>query len=88
MFENWQADQMDDAELAKNQAYLIGSFWAPEQVKKLLGESGQTHASSDEDLKVSSQMVKSGIIPGLTQIPEKKTSSHRKRKRKIKAING
>jgi hypothetical protein len=58
MYENWVADQIDDAELAKNHAYLLGSFWNPEAVKKLVGDGGNTHVSSDEDMARSMEMVR------------------------------
>lgn len=83
MFENWQADQIDNAELAKNHAYLLGSFWNPEAVKKLMGDDN-SHISSDEDLKKSMKMVKDGEgIPGISNSGEKKKQKQ-KRKRKIK----
>jgi len=75
MFENWVADQIDDAELAKNHAYLLGSFWNPEAVKKLVGDSGNTHTSSDDDLLKSMEMVREANPIGITK---------RKRKRTIK----
>jgi hypothetical protein len=76
MFENWIADQMDKVELAKNHAYLLGSFWNPEAVKKMVGDSGNTHVSTERDFEKSSQMVKQGITA------EGKPT--RKRHRKIK----
>jgi len=75
MFENWVADQNDDVEMVKNHAYLVGSFINPEAVKKLLGESGQVHKSSDEEFEASTQMVVDDA-----KIEKKKT----KRKRKLK----
>lgn len=57
MYENWLADQNDKAELAKNVAYLLASFWNPEAVKQILGE-GNIHASSDEEFEESSNMIK------------------------------
>lgn len=82
MFENWQADQMDDAELAKNHAYLLGSFWDPERVKKMLGEGANTHVSSDEEFEASTELVKSGDISNITG--EHKNDGKRKRRKKIK----
>lgn len=80
MFENWQADQMDDAELAKNHAYLLGSFWNPEQVKKLLGDAGNTHTSSDEEFEASTKIVRDQNLPGSKPNKEK----GRKRRKQIK----
>ena len=57
MFENWLADQNDDAELAKNHAYLLASFSHPEAVQKLLGDNN-SHESTDEEFEETSQMVK------------------------------
>lgn len=59
MYQNWIADQKDNAELAKNQAYLIGSFWNPEAVKSLVDDSG-TIASSEEEFDESTRMVLEG----------------------------
>ena len=56
MYENWVADQMDVAELARNHAYLMGSFWNPEAVKQLVG--GDKHISTEEDFDESSRMVR------------------------------
>lgn len=57
MYENWMADQNEQAELAKNHAYLLASFWNPEAVKQILGE-GNVHSSTDEEFEESSRMVK------------------------------
>jgi hypothetical protein len=81
MFEHWVADQMDDAELAKNHAYLVASFWNPEAVKKITGEGGNTHMSSDEDLIKSMAMVRNSN-PQEEKVDEGKPK--RKRKRTIK----
>lgn len=78
MYENWVADQFDEAELAKNHAYLLGSFWNPEAVKKLVGDAANTHISSDEDLLKSMEMVRESNPVA----PQDKTK--RKRRRTIK----
>jgi len=57
MFENWLADQNDEAELAKNHAYLLASFDHPESVQKLLGNNN-THQSTDEEFEETSRMIK------------------------------
>jgi hypothetical protein len=57
MYENWLADQNEQAELAKNHAYLLASFWNPEAVKQLLGD-GNVHTSTDEEFEESTRMVK------------------------------
>jgi hypothetical protein len=80
MFEHWVADQMDDAELAKNHAYLVASFWNPEAVKKVTGEGANTHVSSDEDLKKSMAMVRNAN----PEVAINEGKPKRKRKRTIK----
>jgi hypothetical protein len=75
MFYNWVADQTDDAELAKNHAYLLGSFWNPELVKKLTGESGTVHSSTDEEFEKSTEMVR-----------QSKEESKKVKKRKKKKV--
>jgi hypothetical protein len=62
MFENWLADRGDDAELAKNHAYLVASFDHPETVKQLVG-GGNIHESTDEDFEESSRMVRESAKP-------------------------
>lgn len=57
MYENWLADQNDNAELAKNHAYLLGSFWNPEAVKQMIGD-GNVHVSTDDEFEESTQMVR------------------------------
>ena len=57
MYENWIGDQNDDAELAKNHAYLLASFWNPEAVKEILGE-GNVHVSTDDEFEDTSRLVK------------------------------
>lgn len=80
MFEQWLADQGDDAELAKNHAYLLASFDHPEAVKQLLG-AGNVHESTDEDFEESSRMVRESTL--------KDTQIKRKRRRLIEeTING
>lgn len=77
MFENWSADQNEKLELAKNHAYLLGSFWNPEAVKQLTGNDKNRHISSEEDLEKSMEMVQNNQLPTLV---EKQV----KRRKKIK----
>jgi len=59
MYNQWIGDQTDDAELAKNHAYLLASFWNPEAVQKILGESGaKTFESDEESYQESMRMVR------------------------------
>lgn len=76
MYENWLADQNDDAELAKNHAYLVASFWNPEAVKQILGDNG-VHESTDDEFEETSQMVKN--LPKLdldSLIPKEHRKKH------------
>ncbi len=77
MFYNWLEDQNDEVEVAKNHAYLLGSFWNPEAVKKLTGDGSQTFTSTDEEFDKSTEMV-------LNQ-EEVKPITKKKGKRKIKS---
>jgi hypothetical protein len=78
MYHNWLADYADDAELAKNHAYLLGSFWNPEAVKKLMG-SGTTHSTTDEEFEKST-----AIVERARKFNSNKEEKPRKRKRKLK----
>lgn len=73
MYNNWIADQTDKSELAKQHAYLLGSFWNPEAVKKMLGEGVATHASTEEEFEESWKMVEESKRP---------TTGKRRRRRK------
>ena len=75
MFNNWIADQNDEVELAKNHAYLLGSFWNPEAVRKMRGQDGTTYKSTEEDFDKSTEIVE-------RQIKIEKEQSNKKRKRK------
>lgn len=79
MFENWVADREDEAELAKNHAYLLGSFWNPEAVKKLTGDSANAHISSDEDMEKSLEMVRAANPTAVVEGKEKGKKKRRKR---------
>ncbi len=81
LFEQWLGDHRDDAELAKNHAYLLGSFFNAEAVQQMLNDN--VHESSDEDLEESMRMVKEGL-PGIFDIPEEKPLPKRKRRAAIK----
>lgn len=80
MFENWLADQGDDAELAKNQALLIGSFINPEAVKDMVGE-GNVHISTDEEFEESSRIVREASLRALQ---DKKKTTKKRRRRTLK----
>lgn len=77
MFNNWIADQNDDVELAKNHAYLLGSFWNPEAVAKLRKEGDRTYTSTEEEFNKSTEMVE-------RQLKMEQERPVKKKKRKIK----
>jgi hypothetical protein len=77
MYENWLADQNDRAELAKNHAYLLASFWNPEAVKDILGAG--VHTSSEEEFDETTRLVRESIE---REEKNKQEKSNRKRKRR------
>lgn len=79
MFNNWIADQNDEIELAKNHAYLLGSFWNPEAVQKLRGSDGSVYTSTDEEFDKSTAIVEK-------QLQMEKEQVSRKRQKKLKKI--
>lgn len=82
MFQNWQADQLDQAELAKNHAYLLASFWNPEAVKQLMGH-GSVHMSTDEEFEESTRMVQQA-----NEALKRKQKQGQTKKRKRRSIQG
>lgn len=76
MYEHWVEDQNDDYSLAKNHAYLLGSFWNPELVQKLAG--ADKSVSSNDDFEESLNMVKRDRDKDLKA---SESSSHRRRKK-------
>jgi len=55
MFKNWDADQSDQYELSKHNAYTTGSFINPEMVDKLVSDEGKfvsTEEEFDESTKI------------------------------------
>lgn len=85
LYQHWLGDQRDNAELAKNHAYLLGSFSNPEAVQKMMNDN--VHESSDEDMDESLRMVSEiqdlDIIlkPEQAAIKNEKSKPARKRKR-------
>ena len=55
MYNQWLGDHRDNAELAKNHAYLLGSFWNAEAVQEMMNDN--KHESTDEELEESMRMV-------------------------------
>tara|TARA_B110000503_G_C7069011_1_gene380051 strand:- start:608 stop:916 length:309 start_codon:yes stop_codon:yes gene_type:complete len=76
MYENWIADQVEKAELAKNHAYLLASFSHPEAVKQIVGDGNSIHTTDDE-FEETSNMIKEMNLKEIESKPLKK------RKRKI-----
>lgn len=77
---NWIADQSDDIDLAKNQAYLIGSFWNPEAAKKMASGEGQ-HVSNEEEVEESLKMVLNDRDKSIDPTkPENKQTPRRRRR--------
>lgn len=83
MFNMWVGDQADDAELAKNHAYLLASFDHPDAVKELVG-AGDVHQSTDEEFEESSQMVRDASLQAmLQQTQQAETPKKARRKRRL-----
>ena len=76
MYNHWVQDRQDDVELAKNHAYLLGSFHNPEAVKKLMDDSNK-FSSSDEDFEKTTKLLSSGVFSS-------KNNKKRNRKRRLK----
>jgi hypothetical protein len=79
LYEQWLGDHRDDAELAKNHAYLLGSFFNSEAVQQLLNDN--VHESSDEDYEESLRMVRD---TNLKLLQAEKAPKRRKRKATLK----
>jgi hypothetical protein len=79
MFNHWIGDQVDDAELAKNHAYLLASFDHPEEVKKLIGD-GDVHFSTDEEFEEASRKVRDTNLKALSDKNNETRKGHRQRR--------
>ncbi len=80
MYENWLADQSDKAELAKNHAYLLASFWNPEAVKQMMGD-GNVHVSTDDEFEESNQIVRDMNLKLLDTTSNVDNNTHRRKRR-------
>lgn len=81
-FHNWVADQNDKVELAKNQAYLVGSFIAPQAVQKILGTEGTAkHKSTDAEFEKTIEMMEKEIKQ---REDKEKVKGKKKKHRRIK----
>ena len=56
-FENWIMDQKEKIEIAKNHAFLLGSFWNPEAAKNLMDDENNIKLS-DEEFEASLDIVR------------------------------
>jgi hypothetical protein len=74
MYENWIADQNDEAELAKNHAYLLASFSNPEAVKKIM--KGNDYESTEEEFEESSEIVRKARVKVQKPIIKKTRRRH------------
>ncbi len=79
LYYQWLGDHRDDAELAKNHAYLLGSFWNSEAVQQMLNDN--VHESSDEDYEESLRMVRE---TNLKLLQAEQTPRKRKRRALLK----
>jgi len=77
LYNNWIAEQNEEAELAKNHAYLLASFWNPEAVQQILGDAN-VHASTDEEFEESSRIVREQSL----KLLQTKQEPVRRRRRK------
>lgn len=77
LYYQWLGDQRDDAELAKNHAYLLGSFWNPQAVQDMLNPN--IHESSDEDVVESMKIIEETDVRAASraQRPEAKKRKRR-----------
>jgi hypothetical protein len=82
MYSNWLEDQNDDAELAKNHAYLLASFWNPEAVQEIVG-GGNTHISTDDEFEESSNMVRSESLEMLEALKKIEQPIKRRRRKQV-----
>lgn len=80
-FHQWIGDQNDEAELAKNTAYLIGSFTNPEAVKKLMGEGSRSYSSSDEEFAKTTELMEAEVKRAEQKL---ESPGKKKKKRKLK----
>lgn len=78
MFENWKADQEDQAELAKNTALLLASFWNPEAVRQMTNEA-KTFESDDAAFEESSKLVREMNLKSLSGKKEEEQVRRRRR---------
>ena len=79
MYENWLADQNEQAELAKNHAYLLASFWNPEAVQSILG--GNVYDTTEEEFEESTRIVREQSLKMQKELESQQKRKRRRRKR-------
>lgn len=79
LYQQWIGDHKDDAELAKNHAYLLASFSNPEAVQKIMNDGNNTHQSNDEEFEESLNMVRNSSL----EMVKKEEENQSKKKRKV-----
>ena len=85
LFNNWIANQNEQAELAKNHAYLIASYFSPEAAQAIqdIVNTGNKHQSTDEEFEETIEGIRSGSLDMLDALKIEQPIK-RKRKRQIK----
>lgn len=78
MYNNWVQDQQDSVDLAKDHAYLLGSFSNPEAVRKLLNDT-KVVKSSDDDFDKATEKLLAG------KFNDNVNSGKNRKKRKVKS---
>ncbi|HEY5268239.1 MAG TPA: hypothetical protein VII94_03845 [Candidatus Saccharimonadales bacterium] len=85
LYYQWLGDHRDDADLTKNHAYLLGSFWNPQAVQDMLNPN--IHESSDEDVAESMKIIEENDVRA-PKIPLKSEAKRRKRRTILKEKQG
>jgi len=80
MFNNWIADRNEQAELAKNHAYLLASFWNPEAVNKIMNQDTSAIVATEEEYEEATRMVKESNID--FSVKDNEPISHLKTRRR------
>lgn len=83
-FHQWVGDQYDQVELAKNHAYLLGSFYNPEAVQKLLGQGGRSYKSTDDEFDKTTELMEQEIKRAGQDKTTTESKGKKKKKRKLK----
>jgi len=83
LYQNWLGDHKDQAELAKNHAYLLGSFSNPEAVQKMM--EGNSHESSEEDFEDTWKIIEESKQ---IELEEKETKKPKKKRKKATLVKG